>query len=363
MKSVCAALLLAASALCCLAAERDVVAQTNTTIRIMASNLNGDPQTIEPFEIRIFQGLKPDIVAIQEFRYLNNTAADFRSLLDTAFGTNFVYFRETGYNIPNGVISRYPIRNAGSWDDTLIGDRGFAWAQIDVPGPDDLYVVSVHLKASSGTTEANTRASEATAIKNLVAANFPANAWVIVAGDFNLQTTNEAALTTFKSFLSHASVPTDAETGGNPNTNEPRSKPYDYVLPSYTFQTNLVPLVIGTRSFPNGLVFDSRVYTPLSAVAPVQLADSGNGQHMGVFKDFRISYSVTNRVTVPEPLLVLSRTNSLSWQSVSGITYTVEATADFNLWSTTAVTTATSSKVLVTNVISTNGTRFYRVAF
>src|SRR6266581_3022218 len=86
-------------------------AQTNTPVRIMAANLNGNTQSYQPFAIRIFQGLKPDIVAIQEFNYSNNAPADIRSMVDTAFGTNFSYFRESnsGYSIPNGIVSRYPI--------------------------------------------------------------------------------------------------------------------------------------------------------------------------------------------------------------------------------------------------------------
>ena len=87
---------------------------TNVTVRVMSANLNGNTQSYQPFALRIFQGLKPDIVAIQEFNYSNNTPSDFRAMLDTAFGTNFVYFRENGYNIPNGIISRYPIIAAGS---------------------------------------------------------------------------------------------------------------------------------------------------------------------------------------------------------------------------------------------------------
>ena len=49
-----------------------------------------------------------------------------------------------------------------------------------------------------------------------------------------------------------------------------------------------VPVVIGGNAFPNGLVFDSHVYTPLSDVAPVMLDDSYalNMQHMGVVRDF-----------------------------------------------------------------------------
>ena len=35
-----------------------------------------------------------------------------------------------------------------------------------------------------------------------------------------------------------------------------------------------VPVVIGSNTFPNGLVFDSRVYSPLSEVSPIQQGDS-----------------------------------------------------------------------------------------
>jgi endonuclease/exonuclease/phosphatase family metal-dependent hydrolase len=345
------------------AAQRDIVVPTNTAIRIMAANLNGDSQTIEPFAIRIFQGLKPDVIAIQEFRYGGNTASEFRQFVDTAFGTNFNYFRESGagYNIPNGVISRFPIRNAGTWDDALIPDRGFAWAQLDVPGDNDLYVVSVHLKASSG--DASTRASEAVALRQLVTNNFPANAWIVMAGDMNLQSRSEAALTTFKTFLSDEPVPTDSEVSGDPDTNEPRSRPYDLVLPSFTFRTNFVPLVIGPRSFPNGLVFDSRVYGNLSTVAPIQTNDSGNGQHMAVLKDFRVMHSATNRVSVPEPMITFASSNALQWQSVSGVTYALEMSEDLVSWTTNRLITAASSNVVTTNVMVTNASAFFRVSF
>src|SRR5438105_1119425 len=100
----------------------DLHGQTNTTLRVMSANLNGNTQSYQPFAIRIFQGLKPDIVAIQEFNYSNNTPSDIRSMVDTAFGTNFSYFREnytSSGDIPNGIISRYPIVASGSWADTV----------------------------------------------------------------------------------------------------------------------------------------------------------------------------------------------------------------------------------------------------
>src|SRR5882724_6677865 len=74
------------------------LAQSNVNVRVMAANLNGNTQSYQPFAIRIFQGLKPDVVAIHEFNYTSNTPSDFRALADSAFGTNFVYFRESGYS-------------------------------------------------------------------------------------------------------------------------------------------------------------------------------------------------------------------------------------------------------------------------
>lgn len=279
---------------------------TNITIRVMAANLtSGNNQCYEAPGIRIFQGLKPDVVAIQEFNYGSkpSSAAQIRSLVDTAFGTNFVYFRESSatenYTIPNGIISRYPFIQTGTWDDTLIPDRGYAWARIDLPGTNDLYVVSVHLKASSGS--ASTRSSEATNLKNLIQASFPAGAWIVVAGDFNIHSTGEAALSTFKTFLSDHPIPTDAVSGGDPDTNANRTERYDYVLPSFSLTNALTHVVLASRSFPNGLVFDSAVYTPLSDVAPVAAGDShvSGMQHMAVVKDFRIAYVLTNPVTPP----------------------------------------------------------------
>ena len=265
-----------------------VFAQSNVNVRVMAANLNGNTQSYQPFALRILQGLKPDVVAIQEFNYNNNAAADFRSLLDTAFGTDFVYYREpynAGGDIPNGIISRWPIISAGSWPDAQQSqpNRGFAWAQIQLPGTNILYIVSVHLLTSSATA----RSAEATALKTLIQAHFPANAWVVLAGDFNTDSRTEATtMTTCDSYLGDFPVPVD--NLGNSDTSENRNHPHDYVLPSFNFTNYETATVLPSQAFPSGLVFDSTVYTPLSDVAPVQYGDSTNAQHMAVMKDFSI---------------------------------------------------------------------------
>ena len=42
--------------------------------------------------------------------------------------------RETGsLQIPNGIISRFPIIESGSWDDPVLNNREFAWAHLRLP--------------------------------------------------------------------------------------------------------------------------------------------------------------------------------------------------------------------------------------
>ncbi len=303
---------------------------TNSPVRILAANLTGNSQRYEAFATRIFQGLKPDIVAIQEFNVGANTAAEVRQFVDTAFGPAFHFFRESGAQIPNGVISRWPILASGEWPDPQVSNRDFVWTRLDIPGPDDLFVVSVHLHSGGG---ASSRKLEADALKARIATSFPAGAHVIVAGDFNFDSRTEAGMGVFKTFLVDDPVPTDGR--GDPDTNNGRSKAYDYVLTSANWRTNLVAtrLSAGGQAFANGLVFDSRVYTPLSEVSPVQAADSGNAQHMAVVKDFSVRHSVTNWVEVSPPKLEL-RNSLLRWSSAAGLAWRVELTTNLTDWTT-----------------------------
>jgi endonuclease/exonuclease/phosphatase family metal-dependent hydrolase len=327
----------------------------STDVRIMSANLNGNAQTYQPFALRIFQGLKPDVVAIQEFNYNGSSPADIRSMVDTAFGTNFVYFRETnsGYSIPNGVISRYPIVNSGSWPDAEQSqpNRGFAWAQIDLPGTNDLYIVSVHLLTSSATARGN----EAAALKNLIQANFPAGAWVVVAGDFNTDSRTESAMVTFDSFLSDNPIP--ADNNGDADTSQNRNHPHDYVLPSFAFTNVETASVFPSHSFPNGLVFDSTVYTPLSDVSPVQFGDSTNAQHMAVIKDFLVSGADSSSTNPPSlSAQPLDRGVSVGSNVLFSVTASGATPLSFQWYfnTNTVLAGATNSALTVTNAQLTN---------
>ncbi len=335
------------------------LAQNNVNVRVMAANLNGNAQSYQPFALRIFQGLKPDVVAIQEFNYSNNAVADFRYLLDTAFGTNFVYYREPfngGGDIPNGIISRFPIVNSGSWPDTLVGNRGFAWAQIDLPGTNDLYIVSVHLLTSS----AGDRSTEAANLKALIQANFPPNAWVILAGDFNTDSRTESTtMTTCASYLSDFPVPVDDL--GDSDTSINRNHPHDYVLPSFALTNFETATVFSTHIYPSGLVFDSRVYADLSDFAPVQSADSGLAQHMAVMKDFLVDAVTDVSGSVPS---ISKQPQSISVVQGSNATFTVTANGAAPLayqwlFGGTNISGALTNLYSLTNVQTTNAGNYF----
>ncbi len=299
--------------------------RADTLLRIVAANISsGNNQSYDPGHgTRIFQGLDPDVVLIQEFNFGDNSTSAIRGWVDSAFGTSFAYYREGGAQIPNGIVSRYPIVASGEWDDASVTNRDFAWARIDVPGPKDLWAISVHLLTAS----ASVRNTEATALKNFITANVPAGDYLVVGGDFNTDTRTEAALTTLSAVVLTA-APYPVDQAGNGNTNASRAKPYDWVLVDGDLHAFRVPTLIGSQSLANGLVFDSRVFTPLSAVTPVQSADSGatNMQHMAVVRDFFIPD--TGGPTPPSGTLAFNVGTTATVTTGAWTQYTLEVLAD-----------------------------------
>ncbi|MFP2898602.1 lamin tail domain-containing protein [Corallococcus sp. 4LFB] len=342
-----------------LVAREDSLA--NVRLRLMAANLtSGNGQDYDPGHgIRILQGTDPDVVMIQEFNYKTNSAADLRAFVDTTFGTGFSYFREGGAQIPNGIISRYPIIAAGEWDDTQVSNRDFAWARIDIPGSKDLWAVSVHL-LTSGSSVRNTEASN---LVRFINANVPASDYLVIGGDFNTGSRGEACFSTFSSVVSTAS-PYPADRNGNTNTNAGRSSPYDHVLVDSDLRAYQTSVVMGSSTFANGLVADTRVYSPISDISPALSGDSGVSgmQHMGVIKDFLIpgDGTTSSSVTVLSPnggeSWVGGSSHTITWSS-SGVTNVkVEYSLNGSTWTTLTSSTGASGGSVAWTVPSSAST-------
>jgi endonuclease/exonuclease/phosphatase family metal-dependent hydrolase len=322
-------------------------APLSVRLRLMAANISsGNYQSYDPGHgTRIFQGTQPDVVMIQEFNYGDNSASAIRGFVDTAFGTGFSYYREGGAQIPNGIISRYPIIASGEWDDTQVSNRDFAWARIDVPGPKDLWVVSVHLL----TTSTSVRDTEAANLVNFIKANVPTGDYLAIAGDFNTGSRSEVCFSTFSQVVSTAS-PYPADRNGNTNTNASRGSPYDHVLVDGDLRAYQTATVIGASSFSAGLVADTRVYSPISEISPALSTDSGatNMQHMAVIKDFLIpSDTVTASVTVGSPnggeSWAGGSTQSITWTATGVTNVKLEYTLDGTTWTTLTSSTSAST--------------------
>ena len=266
-------------------------ASTETVhLRIMAGNItSGNAQSYDPGHgARIFKGLKPDIVLIQEFNYKKGSISDF--VKDT-FGDEFSYARGEG-KIPNGIISRYPITSSGSWTSNMVSDRKWDWAVIDIPGDRDLLAVSVHLYTSGNTQEMGPLRAQID--KKIAKDN--RDYYVVMGGDFN-QVNWSPIRSNFGSLFTVGKNASDfpIDQNGKYTTNAKRVKQYDYLLCSTDFCKFETPTVIGSRSYPKGHVVDTRVYSKadLAAIAPAQAKDSGatNMQHMAVVRDFEYKVS------------------------------------------------------------------------
>ena len=262
------------------------------TVAVMAANItSGSNQEYEGPGNRIFQALCPDVALVQEFNMTNGTTeAVYRSWVDQTFGTNFSYCHEplASANIPNGIVSRWPIVEYGEWDDTTLTDRDFVWAKIDLPGDKYLYAVSLHIKASSGYE--SQRTSETRALTNYIAqAGWSTNDYIAIGGDFNLQVRTETALSVLTAKMvsdAHQS----ADQFGDKDTNSGRDSPYDLVLPGSNLDARNRTYYFGGYAYANGVVFDTRITWASGLPSPALTTDSSavNMQHMGALKIFEL---------------------------------------------------------------------------
>lgn len=261
-------------------------------VRIVAANLtsdnlqayspdNGNHSNPEGAGARILKALQPDVVLIQEF----NTTVPVRQWVNATLGEKHSFTREEGRQIPNGIISRFPIVESGWWDDPVLDNRDFAWARIRLPGGQDLWAVSVHLHSKGETS----RATQSAALVRFIRDKVPADALLVVGGDLNTRRMQEKCFELLRGVVVVPEKP-PVDDLGNAGTNAPRNRPYDQVLGNAALQRLEVPVELGGRSFPGGLVFDTRVFGALEKCPPAQPGDSGVPfmQHMAVVRDFKV---------------------------------------------------------------------------
>ncbi|MDP0490849.1 MAG: endonuclease/exonuclease/phosphatase family protein [Verrucomicrobiota bacterium JB023] len=263
--------------------DSPAVAPSDDLLVIASANItSGNHQEYLEHGERIFRALDADVIGVQEFNIPGGESE--REWVSRVFGSEFHYMIEAGEeSIPCGIVSRYPILQAGEWDDPQVPNRDFAWATIDIPGDVDLHVISVHFHASGGSPS---RAIEAGVVVRKVKATFPSDDYVVLCGDFNSTSREAAEIAKLKEVFFDQNQPVDQN--GNGNTNANRNKPYDWVMPNAALLALHSTYSIGGRDFPNGLVFDSRVWQV--PPEPVRREDSAavNMQHMAVVKAYTL---------------------------------------------------------------------------
>ncbi len=283
-------------------ADENCVEVTAYKLRLIAGNISsGNNQSYdEGSGIRIFKALKGDVIMIQEFNYGDNTSAELRSFVTNTFGADFSYSRGDG-QIPNGIISRYPITQNGYWTDPNVSNRDLDWAIVDIPGSVDLFVVSVHLLTSPSSDQVTAAQVVAKKVSEHRAAN-PGKYYYVVGGDFN--GTSSVSSNGFGKYagqdIFYVADPDPVCEEGNKNTNAGRSSQYDFVLLDHNLKIFQIPVVYSNpnnetekKTYTNGLVFDTRVYTSTDITkffSPARLEDSdaSNMQHMAIVKDVLI---------------------------------------------------------------------------
>jgi len=233
---------------------------------------------------------------VQEFNYGQNAGDDYRAMTDSVCGPGCTWSVGVG-QIPNGVISRWPILEHGAWDDPNISNRDLDWAWIDLPGAKDLFAVSVHLHTSPSGDQVEAAQVVARRVAEHRAAN-PGCCWYVVGGDFN----GPAAVSDngFGEWdgedVFYVSGPHPLGEDGSPYTNRNRNDQYDFVLLDTALHAYQVPVVVQANdggpsmTWPSGLVFDSRDFSQaeLDRYFPPALtgdSNASNMQHMGILKD------------------------------------------------------------------------------
>jgi endonuclease/exonuclease/phosphatase family metal-dependent hydrolase len=323
---------------------------------------------------RQLQYLNPDVITLNEipnqFTYeMTNFIAAFLPgyfLADNSATDGF---------IRSGIASRFPIVAAKSylhssdlnqWGYTNSNfTRDLFEAQIAVPNfPQPLHVFVVHLKSGQDTDSSLKRGAEASAVSNFFATVFlPTNSSFhsyVLSGDMNedinrppsshphsierlVNSGTGLQLTTPVNPISGSDLTHSIQSVSGLN------KRYDYIMPCGLLFSNIV----------SSQVFRTDLLTNPPPLPPLQLNDDVvASDHLPVFMVFGNPYDKAFRftsITQNAPNL------RVTWESVPGQTYRLEASPDLASWNVFANNLMATGSVVTFSTNSSDDVKFLRV--
>ncbi len=263
----------------------------DNSISIMAANLSGGTSkwksayAYPPESESQLRLLRPDVVAIQEWNIRSNTS--YRAFVTENFGADFSYYVVTNADpneLPNGIISRWGITVSNAWEDN-VGYRQTMHSEIDLPGAEDLQMISVHFRASDEYTTSRW-ASAQSLTSAVAAAAFPAGDYMAIAGDLNLSNRTELCMQVLTQIVKDAHIPKDAL--GRTNTNVILNRPYDVVLPNAVLEANHVSYSFNGTTYADGMIFDTRLCAEHQFPALWAYTETPNVTHRPVMKVYSL---------------------------------------------------------------------------
>jgi endonuclease/exonuclease/phosphatase family metal-dependent hydrolase len=319
---------------------------------------------------RQVQFLDPDIITFQEIPLTNNGTAQMTNFV-TAFRPGYFLATNSGNDgfIRSVILSRFPITRSAKWLDGInlasFGYNGFFTrdlfeAEIRVPSlPQPLHVFTVHLKSGQDSDDTAKRAAETRAISNFFKITFlptyPLRPYLLT-GDMNEDVADPPATGVALPTLTSTATGLKLATPINPVTEShltfsiraaSLTRRYDYVLPCALLATNII----------GGHVFRTDVATN---IAPALTNDCVTASdHLPVFVSFASPYATPFRIIT---INTTSNTVTLTWNTVPGGQYGVEASTNLSAWTAIATYLLASNATLSFTTNRLTSLRFYRIS-
>jgi len=141
---------------------------------------------------------RPAVVLFQNFVAGDNGETAIRNWVTATFGGEFSYVRDAKSLVPGGVISRFGIVKYGVWStlETKEGDGRSLYAQIDLPGKKDLWVVNTHLSI-----DPKQRLAQTNALLDRILTEIPETDYLVVGGQLNITDADDPALEVLQKML------------------------------------------------------------------------------------------------------------------------------------------------------------------